>query len=96
VGEGMRSPTMKSLTWMGLLVAIILTAVSLYAVEDIPAFGDENSAVNKYIKLFAIDANPRLVENLNSGTLPEEIREDSYKPTVFLISKSIYTIITII
>jgi multicomponent Na+:H+ antiporter subunit B len=74
----MRSPTMKPLTWMGLLVAILLTAVSLYAVEDIPAFGDENSAVNKYIKLFAIDADPRLVENLNAGTLPEEIRNKIY------------------
>ena len=49
----MRPPAMKPLTLMGLLTAILLTAVSLYAVEDIPAFGDEDSAVNKYIKLLA-------------------------------------------
>ena len=63
---------------MGSSRAILLTAVSLYAVEDIPAFGDENSAANKYIKLFTIDANARLVENLNAGTLPEEIRNKIY------------------
>ena len=74
----MNLPTMKPLTWMGLLTAILLTAVSIYAVEDIPAFGDEDSAVNKYIKLFAIDADPRLVETLNAGALPEEIKTKIY------------------
>ena len=54
---------MKPLTYAGLITAILLTAVSLYAVEDIPAFGDENSAVNKYIKLFSVDADG-LVEEL--------------------------------
>ena len=74
----MNLPTMKPLTWMGLLTAILLIAVSIYAVEDIPAFGDEDSAANKYIKLFTIDASPRLVEALNAGTLPEEIKNEIY------------------
>jgi multicomponent Na+:H+ antiporter subunit B len=64
---------MKPLTYAGIITAIILTAVSLYAVEDIPAFGDENSAVNKYIKLFSVNADG-LVEDLNAGVLPAEIR----------------------
>jgi multicomponent Na+:H+ antiporter subunit B len=74
----MRPPAMKPLTLMGLLTAILLTAVSLYAVEDIPAFGDEDSAVNKYIKLFSIDSDARLVDNLNAGILPDEIRNKIY------------------
>ncbi len=69
---------MKPLTYAGLFTAILLTAVSLYAVEDIPAFGDENSAANKYIKLFAIDAEAGLAEKLNAGTLPEEIKNNIY------------------
>ena len=64
---------MKPLTYAGLITAILLTAVSLYAVEDIPAFGDENSAVNKYIKLFSVNADG-LVEDLNAGVLPAEIK----------------------
>ena len=64
---------MKPLTYAGLITAILLTAVSLYAVEDIPAFGDENSAVNKYIKLFSVKSDG-LVEELNAGVLPAEIK----------------------
>jgi multicomponent Na+:H+ antiporter subunit B len=63
----------KTLTLFGLITAILLTAVSLYAVEDIPAFGDENSAVNKHIKLFSVDADG-LVDSLNAGVLPAEIK----------------------
>jgi multicomponent Na+:H+ antiporter subunit B len=63
----------KTLTLFGLFTAIILTAVSFYAVEDLPSFGDENSAVNKYIKLFGVDSGG-LVDNLNAGVLPEEIK----------------------
>ena len=74
----MKPPAMKPLTWMGLITAVLLTAVSLYAVEDIPAFGDENSPVNKYIKLFTINADAGLVESLNAGTLPEEIKNEIY------------------
>jgi multicomponent Na+:H+ antiporter subunit B len=69
----MKPQGMKPLTYAGLITAILLTAVSLYAVEDIPAFGDENSAVNKYIKLFSVKSDG-LVEELNSGVLPAEIK----------------------
>jgi multicomponent Na+:H+ antiporter subunit B len=64
---------MKTLTIFGLITAILLTAVSLYAIEDLPAFGDENSAVNKHIKLFSVDADG-LVDSLNAGVLPAEIK----------------------
>lgn len=74
----MNLPAVKSLTWMGFVTAVLLTAVSLYAVEDIPAFGDENSAVNKYIKLFSIDAHAGLAESLNAGIVPEEIKTGIY------------------
>jgi len=69
---------MKPLTWTGILVAIVLIAASLYAIEDVPAFGDENSAANKYIKLFTIYSDAALVEALNAGTLPEEIKMQIY------------------
>lgn len=69
---------MKPLTIVGLLTSILLLAVAFYAEEDLPAFGDENSAVNKAIKLFTIDADANLVAALNSGTLPEEIKNKIY------------------
>jgi len=72
------SPAIKPLTLMGLLTAILLTAISLYAVEDLPAFGDEDSAVNKYIKLFTIDLNASSVNQLNAGILPDEIKNKIY------------------
>jgi multicomponent Na+:H+ antiporter subunit B len=74
----MKPQGMKPLTYAGLITAILLTAVSLYAVEDIPAFGDENSAVNKYIKLFSVKSDG-LVEELNSGVLPAEIKTRTEK-----------------
>lgn len=64
---------MRPLTSAGIITAILLTALSLYAVEDLPAFGDENSPANKYIKLFSVDANG-LAESLDAGVLPSEIR----------------------
>ncbi len=63
----------KTMTLFGLITAILLTAVSLYAVEDLPAFGDENSPANKYIKLFSVES-AGLVDSLNAGLLPEEIK----------------------
>ncbi len=74
----MRPPAMKPLTLMGVLTAILLTVVSLYAVEDLPAFGDEDSAVNKYIQLFSVNASASLVDGLNAGKLPEEIKAGIY------------------
>jgi multicomponent Na+:H+ antiporter subunit B len=73
VGEIMIPRQIKTLTLFGLFTAILLTAVSLYAIEDLPAFGDENSAVNKHIKLFSVDADG-LVDSLNAGVLPAEIK----------------------
>ena len=64
----------KTLTLFAFMTAIILTAVSFYAVEDLPKFGDENSAVNKYFKLFSVNDSAGLVDNLNAGVLPEEIQ----------------------
>jgi multicomponent Na+:H+ antiporter subunit B len=69
---------MKPLTYAGIITAVLLTAVSLYAVEDIPAFGDENSAVNKYIKLFSVKSEG-LVEELDAGVLPAEIKTKTEK-----------------
>ena len=34
VGEGIKPPAMKPWTWMGLITIVLLTAVSLYAVEE--------------------------------------------------------------
>lgn len=75
----MRAFGMKPLTLAGVLTAILLTGLSIYAVEDLPAFGDENSPANKYIKLFSVDADPRLVDSLKAGVLPEEIKKNIYK-----------------
>ena len=63
----------NTLTLFALITAILLTAVSFYAVEDLPAFGDENSPVNKHIKLFSVDG-AGLVDSLNAGILPAEIK----------------------
>jgi multicomponent Na+:H+ antiporter subunit B len=73
VGEEMKPPAMKPLTISGFITAILLIALSIYVVEDLPAFGDENSPVNKYVKLFNVDADG-LVESLNAGVLPLQIK----------------------
>jgi multicomponent Na+:H+ antiporter subunit B len=64
---------MRTLNLFGLMTAILLLALSFYAVEDLPAFGDENSPANKYVKLFSVDAAGK-VESLNAGVLPAEIK----------------------
>jgi len=69
----MKLPAMKPLTLSGLITAIILTALSIYVVEDLPAFGDENSPANKYMKLFSIRAEG-FEDSLNAGILPQEIK----------------------
>jgi multicomponent Na+:H+ antiporter subunit B len=69
---------MKPLTFYGLITCIIVVGVSIYAIEDLPAFGDENAAVNKYMELFRIPATPSLVDSLNAGVLPEEIIHKIY------------------
>lgn len=69
----MKPSAMKPLTISGFITAILLIALSIYVVEDLPAFGDENSPVNKYVKLFNVDADG-LVESLNAGILPLQIK----------------------
>lgn len=64
---------MKTLNAFGLMTAILLTALSFYAVEDLPAFGDENSPANKYIRLFSVGADGKL-DDLNAGVIPPEIK----------------------
>jgi multicomponent Na+:H+ antiporter subunit B len=61
------------LTWTAVVIALLLVALSIYAIEDLPAYGDENSAANKQIKLFSVEADG-LVESLDAGVLPEEIK----------------------
>jgi multicomponent Na+:H+ antiporter subunit B len=73
VGEEMKPPAMKPLTISGLITALILIALSIYVVDELPAFGDENSPANKYVKLFIIDEDG-LVESLNAGVLPSKIK----------------------
>ncbi|MDD4161562.1 MAG: hypothetical protein PHW87_03690 [Methanothrix sp.] len=69
----MKPPEMKPLRISGILTAILLIALSIYVVEDLPVFGDENSPANKYMKLFTIEDND-MVESLNAGVLPVEIK----------------------
>jgi multicomponent Na+:H+ antiporter subunit B len=78
VGEEMNIAEMKPLTLTAVIIAILLIALSFYAVEDLPAFGDENSPANKYIKLFSVDADG-LAESLNVGILPAEIKTNIEK-----------------
>jgi multicomponent Na+:H+ antiporter subunit B len=73
VGEKMKLLEMKPLTISGLIIAILLIALSVYVVEDLPAFGDENSPANKHMKLFSVDADG-LEEMLNVGILPAQIK----------------------
>jgi multicomponent Na+:H+ antiporter subunit B len=69
----MKPPEMKPLWISGILTAILLIALSIYVVEDLPVFGDENSPANKYMKLFTIEDDD-LVKSLNAGVLPAEIK----------------------
>jgi multicomponent Na+:H+ antiporter subunit B len=78
VGEEMNITEIKPLTLTAVIIAILLIALSFYAVEDLPAFGDENSPANKYIKLFSVDADG-LAESLNAGILPAEIKTNIEK-----------------
>ncbi|MDD1742911.1 MAG: hypothetical protein LUQ47_06220 [Methanotrichaceae archaeon] len=65
---------MKTLTVFGIIVAIILIGLSVYVLEDLPAYGDEDSPVNKHIKLFSI-ADRGLSQELNESILPNEIKD---------------------
>jgi len=61
---------------MGLLTVLLLVGLFVYVVEDVPAFGDYNSPANKYIKLpISIEADG-LVESLDAGVVPAEIKNE--------------------
>lgn len=64
---------MKPLSLMGLATVLLLAGMFIYVVEDVPAFGDEKSPANRYVKLFSIDADG-LVESLEAGVVPVEIK----------------------
>lgn len=66
---------MKLTSVIGLIVVLLLMAMFVYIVEDVPAFGEYNSPVNKYIELFSIDADG-LVESLDAGVVPTEIKNE--------------------
>ncbi|MHC1624214.1 MAG: hypothetical protein ACXQTR_06470 [Candidatus Methanospirareceae archaeon] len=66
---------MKLLPTVALISVILLGAMFVYVVEDIPAFGDVNSPPNKYIELFSIDADG-LVESLDAGVVPAELKSE--------------------
>lgn len=69
----MKIPEMKRLTIFGILTALLLIGLSIYTLEDLPAYGDENSPTNKYIKLFSI-ADRGYSQELNESVLPIEIK----------------------
>ncbi len=63
---------MKQLSAVALLFVIFLGSLFVYVAEDIPAFGDPNSAPNRYVKLFEIDA-AGLEGDLEQGVLPASL-----------------------
>ena len=63
---------MKSLSVAALAFVIVLGGLFVYVAEDIPDFGDPNSAPNRYVKLFDTDA-AGLVDDLNKGIIPESL-----------------------
>jgi len=69
---------MKTLTIFGILIGVILIALSVYVIEDLAAYGDENSNVNKYIKLFSIP-DRGYAEELNASILPTDIKNGIYQ-----------------
>jgi|LGVE01.1.fsa_nt_gb multicomponent Na+:H+ antiporter subunit B len=63
---------MKSLSVAALAFVLVLGCLFVYVAEDIPAFGDPNSAPNRYVKLFDTDA-AGLVDDLNQGVIPASL-----------------------
>ncbi|MEA2075662.1 MAG: hypothetical protein U9O85_08025 [Euryarchaeota archaeon] len=59
---------------VALISVILLGAMFMYVVEDIPAFGDPNSPPNKYVPLpISIDAEG-LAGSLDAGVVPAELK----------------------
>jgi len=59
---------MKSMSIVALLFVLFLGALFVYVAEDIPAFGDANSAPNRYVWLFDMDA-AGIEDDLNQGNI---------------------------
>ncbi len=67
---------MKLISLSALLFVIFLGALFIYVAEDIPDFGDPNSAPNRYVNLsISMDA-AEAATNLNKGIVPEELVND--------------------
>lgn len=66
---------MKPLSMVALLSVLILGVLFIYVAEDIPAFGDPNSAPNRFVKLFSVDADGEIVGNLNQGVIPASVKD---------------------
>ncbi|MCJ7444057.1 MAG: hypothetical protein MUO26_05935 [Methanotrichaceae archaeon] len=69
----MKLPEMKTLTIFGIITALLLIGLAIYTIEDLPAYGDENSPANKHIKLFSIE-DRGYAKELNESILPIEIK----------------------
>jgi hypothetical protein len=65
---------MKQISVGALLFVLVLGALFVYVAEDIPDFGDPNSAPNRYTPLFTLDAAGS-VDVLNQGNVPEALIE---------------------
>jgi len=63
---------MKQISVGALLFVLVLGALFIYVAEDIPDFGDPNSAPNRYTWLFTLDADGS-VDALAQGTVPEAL-----------------------
>ncbi len=67
---------MKPITASAMLLVILLGALFIYVVEDIPAFGDPNSPANKWINLsISVDTTPDVLTGLNDGVVPDILAE---------------------
>lgn len=67
---------MKPKSLFGLIVVLLLLALFMYVIEDIPAFGDPNQPATKYVKLYiSIDARGA-EDDLNRGVIPENLKEE--------------------
>ena len=64
---------MKLISLSALLFVIFLGALFIYVAEDIPDFGDPNSAPNRYVNLSISMEAAEAATNLNKGDVPEEL-----------------------
>ena len=67
---------MKPLSMVALISVLVLGVLFVYVAEDIPAFGDPNSAPNRFVKLFSIDAAKELEDNLDQGVIPASLMDN--------------------